>query len=755
MNTNDHEIVIGSTTQKLQLAQDDNGSAIYTVGEEVPEHRDKVIFAQSDWSGGVGQYEAIDGISVLDGQNIDISKKGEIFLGPRWTGTTHYVNATYVFLDDGGAFTDYSTAAGNMTTDDVYPTAAVPAVNDALYIGAAAKFSNASIYVSVAGAGTWTITWEIWDGSVWNSTGVSSTTDWKSSGFRTVSITAGAQALWALATVNAQSAYWLRARVSAYTSITTRCVADRVWVASSTVTPLEMRVSAPCNNLAAGEFYFADYTSLYLVYSNYNAYHIFTAGSPITDMCEHDGIMYIACGVGSNYYYRTAKLVFAQTDLVDHHAYYFCSAPNPDHTAMVLWKALAPNLLSNTSDGRAVAAGGVAWSTPAYIGDESYDITSLFLHNDNLMIGKENSLYQYTTDGGTEIYIDNSRDNISVTYSENYSRHCAFQGNTYFNLNGRLAELTGYDRLSYIGAEEVNTKVDKWGQCMGIATDGKYLYELVVDNPDCLGFDIYKGWADASGWHWSPIVNFTPTEALYYNSLHAYQDSGGKCILWFGSDKDGISYAYTAFDPLTDEYYFNYLNTAFVRMSYTYGTDPYWDKVLLELITETSGCSAGVYVQPKYYKDNDTGASSLSSNITTNGTVQTALTSVINGKRFAFQLNLVSSSMNYTPIVRKFGVLGYEVPVTYRVHDCTYKLESDPNISASTLRAFLRTGRTSTSLIKFADLRYGEKTSGTAGTDYHYVRMAPGYPREIEVAHARSRTPELAVQIRWVETNYA
>ncbi|HEY5141218.1 MAG TPA: right-handed parallel beta-helix repeat-containing protein, partial [Methylococcales bacterium] len=76
---------------------------------------------------------------------------------------------------------------------------------------------------STQGAGTWTITWEYWNGSAW--TALSSVTD-NTTGFTAVAgtydITYTFPTDWAKTTVNSTTKYFVRARVSAYTSITTR-----------------------------------------------------------------------------------------------------------------------------------------------------------------------------------------------------------------------------------------------------------------------------------------------------------------------------------------------------------------------------------------------------------------------------------------------------------------------------------------------------------------------------------------------------
>ncbi|MBA7677892.1 hypothetical protein ES703_86158 [subsurface metagenome] len=109
-----------------------------------------------------------------------------------------------------------------------------PEVNDAYYIGAAHTFSYVIWIIGRAGIGVWTITWEYWDGDSWEPlTNVVDPTD----GFRG---TAGPRHLsftipgdWAQTVIQAMNLYWIRGRVSAYTSKVTSPLGSRAWVSKS------------------------------------------------------------------------------------------------------------------------------------------------------------------------------------------------------------------------------------------------------------------------------------------------------------------------------------------------------------------------------------------------------------------------------------------------------------------------------------------------------------------------------------------
>jgi hypothetical protein len=136
-----------------------------------------------------------------------------------------------VYADDGGAYTDFSTEAAEGTADDVELLPATPAAEDATYFGLPDEtFERVDIQITTQGAGTWTITWEYWDGDAWQTLTVTDGTTGFTAAAGTVSVTFTAPSDWAENTVDSVKCYWIRARVSAYTSVTTQPLAGQVWV---------------------------------------------------------------------------------------------------------------------------------------------------------------------------------------------------------------------------------------------------------------------------------------------------------------------------------------------------------------------------------------------------------------------------------------------------------------------------------------------------------------------------------------------
>jgi len=132
--------------------------------------------------------------------------------------------------DDGGVQTDETAAANNPTANDMTLLPAVPAVNDAYYFGLSTLWDWLSLNIGQAGAGTWTIVWEYWNGSTWATLPGAYDT---SNGFRNggyQSLTFSRPGDWATSSILLMNLFWVRARVSAYTSVTTQPLGTQAWM---------------------------------------------------------------------------------------------------------------------------------------------------------------------------------------------------------------------------------------------------------------------------------------------------------------------------------------------------------------------------------------------------------------------------------------------------------------------------------------------------------------------------------------------
>ena len=133
--------------------------------------------------------------------------------------------------DDGGVQTDETVPANNDTASDMTLLPAVPAVNDAYYFGRTSIWEWLELRMGTAGIGTWDIDWEYWNGSSWSplSDVIDGTIGFRATGTRLVTFTVPLD--WAQTTVGGIAGlYWIRARVSAYTSIVTQPKGTRAFI---------------------------------------------------------------------------------------------------------------------------------------------------------------------------------------------------------------------------------------------------------------------------------------------------------------------------------------------------------------------------------------------------------------------------------------------------------------------------------------------------------------------------------------------
>ena len=82
LHTHDHELVIDGVTKRLDLIRDGNGSPMYQVIEDIPNYQAQLRFTQKDWLGGHGQYGFRQQDMYFEGQSIDTTQEGRVFLGP-------------------------------------------------------------------------------------------------------------------------------------------------------------------------------------------------------------------------------------------------------------------------------------------------------------------------------------------------------------------------------------------------------------------------------------------------------------------------------------------------------------------------------------------------------------------------------------------------------------------------------------------------------------------------------------------------
>lgn len=129
--------------------------------------------------------------------------------------------------DDGGVFTDYTPQLNDYTVNDVPLLPAAPVVGDAFYFAVPqlgiVVGQAVSLYldISTPAVGDFKITWEVWNGGAWVAPADvrDDTNGFRASGNVTIGLGQSAT------TVDGVTGFWIRARVSAFTSLTTQPLA--------------------------------------------------------------------------------------------------------------------------------------------------------------------------------------------------------------------------------------------------------------------------------------------------------------------------------------------------------------------------------------------------------------------------------------------------------------------------------------------------------------------------------------------------
>jgi hypothetical protein len=759
-HTSDHEIMIGTTTRRLNLLRDSNDKAMYSVTEVVPNHLDKILYSQNNWIGGHGNYKTENPTMYFDGQSIDTTQDGRILLGPKIKEI--YSSAATNLKENYGAGADNNggcygatwltmvfTAAASYSLDSVTVTIGKVAYTNPGTVTLSIRATSGSLptgadlATSTIDGNTLANCWTYNNCADVNfpletPVAITNGTEYAIV-LKAPSASSGNAVWWEIDTSNGYATGQAGYSSNSGTSWTANATYDyyfKCYAAASTA----MSSTPTCFfwSTTAAKWLCADSAKIY--YYNGNMWMpATTVVANVTSFAEYNGYIFAAIGTGTAYVYSADGDTWTTCTLTSHHATNFLSAPNAPGTANVLWKALTPNQLTSNTSG---INGGDEWSSIAYIGDTTNNITNIFLSGDNLMVGRTDNLYRYEADGSVHALMDDLKVSRST---QNFKYVCNWQGNTYFSVSTGLYELTTYNTLNKIGPLQDTGDIDKVGTVCGLTSDVDYLYVAMAEGTVT---HIYKGRPKGNIWSWCPLIYLGANNCV---AIGIAQHSVTDKRLWFGYGTH-TGYVYISDNPTADDNA-RFAASGWIRFSWDYGTDPYYNKLLQSVVTQTENCTANITVQPKYRKDSETSMTNLTAAITTNGIVRTNLTTALSANRIQYEVDLATNDSTLTPVIRSFEVNGHEKPTLYRLHDCTYDIGTDPANKTSTVRSFLRGGRTTTGLIKFADLRYGDYISGTAGTNYVLVVMEPGYPQEIEYYNEKNQQTQLGIKVVWKEVS--
>ena len=147
------------------------------------------------------------------GLNTDVQQSGSSV--PYMPGT----GRTRMLACFNNAGVDETTACNNATAGDV----TLPSTGSQVYEFAADnQFNTQWVNVSTAGAGVWTVTWEYYNGVsyVALSSVSDGTTHFRTAGLHRISWAFPTAGLWPSASLHSITGYWVRARISSFTSQT-------------------------------------------------------------------------------------------------------------------------------------------------------------------------------------------------------------------------------------------------------------------------------------------------------------------------------------------------------------------------------------------------------------------------------------------------------------------------------------------------------------------------------------------------------
>lgn len=140
-----------------------------------------------------------------------------------------YVPLTHIYTYDASLTTYSSNLVTAALPHNLMPAA--PAPNDILYLGiesggalATGWFDNVLFDIGTAAVGSYTITWEYWSGATWSTLTVTDNTIGTARTFDRYGVCSvhwTPPSGWATTSINGTTAYWVRARISSFTSMTT------------------------------------------------------------------------------------------------------------------------------------------------------------------------------------------------------------------------------------------------------------------------------------------------------------------------------------------------------------------------------------------------------------------------------------------------------------------------------------------------------------------------------------------------------
>ncbi len=514
--------------------------------------------------------------------------------------------------------------------------------------------------------------------------------------------------------------------------------------------PLITTVGAIAGTVVALEFYkdreyAATTTKVYRLATNSLSWgEVFDSSDfgshAIETLGVYDDYIYVGTTTGKYCYSGTGDNGdWTQSTLDEAIAHHFVVAPPFSGTKPVFVKAERPNeLRTNISPLNT----GIEWSlVPYYIGDTTSDITSLMVLNGILLIGKEDGLYQFSTNGLPIPLLPEFQHKRSIV---NLKYHTDWQSSLYFSLDGVIGELTSGYELDYMGPLERSPSLALNGSIRGMTSDDQHIYVCILVGSN---YYIYVGrerYDELYGlrWEWVPYANLS-TNACHVMKVMQRDGANPKLFFGYGTNMASIILPVGSGLPTSDSAY-RYCAQGYLITSYFDAGYDTWIKIFYQLWTIARNLTTDINVKFYYQVDDDSSWTALATVITND--VQSADLAALSGKRVRLKVELNTNASATTPELEEFIYRGVLQPELTRLIDFTVLLEQSDTRKPSTDLAFLEGGRVTTAPITLKDLRMGTT---------RYVTFVPGSPpTEVEVLDEESNEVSYGAQMRVQELNW-
>ena len=457
---------------------------------------------------------------------------------------------------------------------------------------------------------------------------------------------------------------------------------------------------------------------------------------------HYDGYIYVGLTTGKYAYSNTGEnAAWTQSSLDNAVMHAICVAPSFSATKDILVLAKRPNEVRTAI---APLNGEAGWTDPPYyVGDENADITSLFILNGTLFIGKTDGLYALPTDGRPVLVLSFKEQK----HSTNFKYQTNWQGISYSSAAGDILEIISGSStmlsIDYMGPLSRSPELATIGELKGITSDDKNIYAVFLIGSNYI---IYVGRERRDSeyglrWEWSPFIHLS-TNAC--GAIKVMQRSGESPLLWFayGSNMAYAILAKAPHYPLGDSAYRFCAEGSLITTFFDAGYDT-WQKVLYQLWSIVENLTAGITIDVLYWKDTDTDWTALTT-ITSNG-VQSVDLTALSCKKVRLKFTLKSGTNTVTPILREFIYRGVLQPEITKTLDFTVILGESSSRKPSSDLTFLESGRVATAPMTLKDLRFGTTKS---------IMFLPNSPVEIETIDEASKQPSYRARIMAQELNW-